>query len=65
MAVADGSGDVKEMIGARKWLSGKWDRGRYGDKMDVSVNVEGISIVKALEEARGRVIDGQATREGG
>lgn len=48
----------------RQWLAGKLDRQTYGDQVQVDMNVHGnIDISSILAEARGRVIEGSATRE--
>ena len=45
--IADGSKDPKLMFDARKWLSGKWDGDRFGEKSKVQI-MGGISITEAL-----------------
>jgi len=45
--IADDSDDAKLRIDARKWLSGKWDGDRFGEKSKVQI-MGGISITEAL-----------------
>jgi len=48
-------------IDARKWTACKLKPKAYGDRLDVNVE-QRISITQALEEAKGRLIEGQANR---
>lgn len=43
------------MLDTRKWIASRVYRRVYGDRIDVSVNTEGLSITKALEEANKRL----------
>lgn len=43
------------MLDTRKWIASRVYRRVYGDRMEVSVNTESISVTKALEEANQRL----------
>jgi len=44
---------ARNRIDARKWLAGVFDRARFGDKIDMSINGQ-VSIAGALLEAKQR-----------
>ena len=50
-------------VDVRKWAASKLKPKTYGDRLDLSVIHESISIVKALESAQRRVNDAQRTLE--
>ena len=50
-------------VDVRKWAASKLKPKTYGDRLDLSVTHESISIVKALESAQRRVHDAQRTLE--
>lgn len=55
---------TEQRINQRKWVASRLDRAAWGDQVQVDMNVHGnIDISSILAEARGRVIDGTATRE--
>ncbi len=49
-------------IDARKWIAARLSPKNWGDKVDVTVNANTISIRKALEDANQRVIQGDASK---
>ena len=58
---------VKLQTDVRKWLSGKWDRDRYGEKQSIEVTRVDLSMKDLLESREKRLlevvpIDGQAVR---
>jgi hypothetical protein len=55
---------TEQRINQRKWVAARLDRAAWGDQVQVDMQVHGtIDIVGVLAEARGRVIEGTATRE--
>lgn len=49
-------------IDARKWIAARLSPKNWGDKVDVTVNANTISIRKALEDANQRVIRGEESK---
>ena len=47
-------------VDSKKWLACKFYPSQYGDRVEVEVTQQ-ISITEALEQARGRVLDGLVT----
>ena len=64
-AVIEADVDTVQLAGLRSktfiQMAEKYDRKQYGNKMEVEVT-QTISILGALEEAKGRVIDGEVNR---
>jgi hypothetical protein len=62
--IADDSGDPKLRMDARKWLSGKWDSGRFGDKVQQQ-HGSGITVILAQTLADGGIqtIEGQVIEQ--
>ncbi len=65
--IADGAtpedvGVAKERIRARQWVAGKWDRGRYGEKVDaIGVNLDPLSeLLREISERRQAAMRGPA-----
>jgi len=50
-------------VDTRKWLTSKLKPKIYGDRLDLAVTHEPISIIAALEAAQRRVFDSQRTVE--
>jgi len=71
--VAKDSGDAKVRLDAVKWLSSRWDRGRFGEnvKVEVSHSVSLIGLLsslkelpnKELNEEVGELIEGEVVPE--
>ena len=51
------------MLDVRKWIASRVYRKVYGDRVDVAVNTNGISITKALEGAQQRLTIDMEERE--
>jgi hypothetical protein len=47
-------------VDARKWVASKLKPRTYGDRLDVSVSDNRISVIQALEQAQARVQIGMA-----
>ena len=44
-------------VDARKWIASKFKPRMYGDRLDVSVTDERISVLTALNQAKTRVLE--------
>ena len=62
--IADESKDPKLMIDTRKFLSGKWDAGRFGDK-NVHSGGGGITVILAqtLEDGGIKTVEGHVIEQ--
>lgn len=57
----DDSGRARNRIQARQWYAGKINAAKWGDKVQLEV-VERISLVDAINEAKGRVLSASYQR---
>lgn len=55
--------DFRVKIDSRKWIASKLKPKTYGERLDLSVTQEPISILAALEAAQRRVFDDKRTIE--
>ena len=61
MAHEENIGVVKAQSDFALKIAGKWNRGAYGDSQTLTVEA-GVSVLAALEMARGRVLEGSVSR---
>ena len=60
-ATLEGVGVARERIKARQWVAGKWDRGRYGEKVDhIGVVLDPLSeMLRGISERRLAAMKGE------